>query len=175
MSYFLASVGACNLILHIHVVIDSCPNRVSSDQYHMIILKAQVSTIQVIKFSVDKFLVFNWLLAVDFFAVFTSLLFEVIINLLIGALPLALAKYVKIPILGKLVDKLLTFDKGQILHGLKLIVSAVFFHNVSATLMAWSHFCCVYQLFLEGQAIEYLFTKYIKHFENELSLLLSSS
>ena len=53
-----------------------------------------------------------------FFAVFTSLLFEVIINLLIGALPLALAKYVKIPILGKLVDKLLTFDKGQILHGL---------------------------------------------------------
>ena len=49
---------------------------------------------------------------------FTSLLFEVIINLLIGALPLALAKYVKIPILGKLVDKLLTFNKGQILHGL---------------------------------------------------------
>lgn len=69
------------------------------------------------KFSVDKFLVLNWLLAVDFFAVFTSLLFEVIMNLLIGALPLALVKYVKISILGKLVDKLLTFDKGQILHG----------------------------------------------------------
>lgn len=34
-----------------------------------------------------------------------------------GALSLALAKYVKIPIVGKLVDKLLTFDKGQILHG----------------------------------------------------------
>ena len=48
---------------------------------------------------------------------FTSLLFEVIMNLLIGALPLALAKYVKISILGKLVDKSLTFDKGQILHG----------------------------------------------------------
>lgn len=48
---------------------------------------------------------------------FTSLLFEVIMNLLIGALALALAKYVKISILGKLVDKLLAFDKGQILHG----------------------------------------------------------
>ena len=37
-----------NLILHIHVVVsDSCPNRVYSDQYHVIILKAQVSTIQV--------------------------------------------------------------------------------------------------------------------------------
>ena len=53
----------------------------------------------------------------DFFAVFTSLLFEVIMNLLMEALPLILAKYVKIPILGKLADKLLTFDNGQILHG----------------------------------------------------------
>lgn len=86
----------------------------------MIILKAHSSTIQVIiffKFSADKFLVFNWLLAVDFFAVFTSLLFEVIMNLLMEALPLTLAKYVKILILGKLEDKSLTFDKGQILHG----------------------------------------------------------
>lgn len=48
---------------------------------------------------------------------FTSLLFEVIMNLLVEALPLTLAKYVKILILGKLVDKSVTFDKGQILHG----------------------------------------------------------
>ena len=36
--HFLASVEACNMILHIHVMlwaVDSCQNRVSADQYHM--------------------------------------------------------------------------------------------------------------------------------------------
>ena len=36
--HFLASVGACNMILLIHVMlwaVDSCQNRVSADQYHM--------------------------------------------------------------------------------------------------------------------------------------------
>ena len=69
--HFLASVGACNMILHIHVMlwaVDSCQNRVSADQFHM----AQ--------------------LQVDFFAKVTSLLFKVkiIINLIMGTLPLNL-------------------------------------------------------------------------------------
>ena len=36
--HFLASVGACNMILLIHVMLwadDSCQNRVTADQYHM--------------------------------------------------------------------------------------------------------------------------------------------
>ena len=36
--HFLASMGACNMILHIHVLLcaaDSCQNRVSADQCHM--------------------------------------------------------------------------------------------------------------------------------------------
>ena len=36
--HFVAIVGACNMILQIHVmlwVVDSCQNRVSADQYHM--------------------------------------------------------------------------------------------------------------------------------------------
>ena len=37
----LCSVGACNLLLHIHVV-DSCQNRVSANQYHMTAFWAQV-------------------------------------------------------------------------------------------------------------------------------------
>ena len=50
-SHFLASVGACNLILHIHVLVNNtcsgqyiCQNRVSADQYHMTILWSQVPT-----------------------------------------------------------------------------------------------------------------------------------
>ena len=37
-------VGACNQILHIHVVvnIDSCHNRVYADQYHMTVSRAQL-------------------------------------------------------------------------------------------------------------------------------------
>ena len=45
MLLFLSIVGACNLILHVHVVnIDNCQNRVSADQYHMTLSRAQVST-----------------------------------------------------------------------------------------------------------------------------------
>ena len=45
MLLFSAIVGACNLILHAHVVnIDNCQNRVSADQYHMTVSRAQVST-----------------------------------------------------------------------------------------------------------------------------------
>ena len=45
MLLFLATVGACNLILHVHVInIDNCQNRVSADQYHMTVSRAQVST-----------------------------------------------------------------------------------------------------------------------------------
>ena len=45
MLLFLAIVGACNLILHVHVVnIDNCQNRVSADQYHMTVSRAQMST-----------------------------------------------------------------------------------------------------------------------------------
>ena len=45
MLLFLAIVGACNLILHVHVVnIDNCQNRVSADQYQMTVSRAQVLT-----------------------------------------------------------------------------------------------------------------------------------
>ena len=45
MLLFLAIVGACNLILYVHVVnIESCQNRESADQYHMTVSRAQVST-----------------------------------------------------------------------------------------------------------------------------------
>ena len=58
MLHFLASVhmGACNLILHIHVVvnIDSCQNRVSADQYHTTVCDRVY-----FKFAADRFLVFN--------------------------------------------------------------------------------------------------------------------
>ena len=47
MLLFLAIVGAGNLILHVHVVnIDNCQNRVSADQYHVTLSRAQVSTHQ---------------------------------------------------------------------------------------------------------------------------------
>ena len=62
--HFPASVGTCNLILHILVVvnniIDSCQNRVSADQYHITILQTQVSSrrgcfFEVIRLQVTSF------------------------------------------------------------------------------------------------------------------------
>ena len=45
VSHFQASVGACNLILHIHVVVKwQLSSRVSPDQYHVPISRARVST-----------------------------------------------------------------------------------------------------------------------------------
>ena len=45
MSDFLASVGACNVILHIHVVISwQLSKQVFTDQYHMTVSLAQVLT-----------------------------------------------------------------------------------------------------------------------------------
>ena len=41
MSHFVARVGACNLILHMHVVVN---HRVPTDQYHMTVSRALVST-----------------------------------------------------------------------------------------------------------------------------------
>ena len=47
MSYSLAGLGDCNLILHTLLwSIDSGQNRVSTNQYHMTISQAQVSTHQ---------------------------------------------------------------------------------------------------------------------------------
>ena len=63
--HFFANVGACNLILHIHVVvniIENCQNRVSVDQYHLTVSWAQVSTHggnSFLKLSADKLLVFQ--------------------------------------------------------------------------------------------------------------------
>ena len=81
ISYFPASVGTCNLILHIHVVvnnIDSCENRVSADQYYITVLQAQVLSRRgciFLKLPTDKLLVFNLLqvqLQVVFFTVVTN-------------------------------------------------------------------------------------------------------
>ena len=62
--------------------VDNCQNRVSAEQYHITILRAQESTIwgDMFFFELSKLPVFNWLqaqLQVDFFAMFTSLSFEI--------------------------------------------------------------------------------------------------
>ena len=64
--------------------VDNCQNRVSADQYHITILRAQESTIWgymfFLELSTNKLAVFNWSqaqLQVNFFAMFTSLSFEV--------------------------------------------------------------------------------------------------
>ena len=80
--------------------IDNCQNRVSADQYHITISwGSSVDPLRsrFLKFSADKLLDLNSLLQaqlqVDFFAMFSSLLFKVnYINLLTEASPLALAQ-----------------------------------------------------------------------------------
>ena len=64
--------------------VDNCQNRVSADQYHITVLRAQESTIWgdmfFFELSTNKLPVFNWSqaqLQVDFFAMFTSLSFEI--------------------------------------------------------------------------------------------------
>ena len=61
--HFLARLGACNLILHIHVVVNRQLSRQGiADQFHMIASQAQVSTHRGCVFfftlSPDKLLVF---------------------------------------------------------------------------------------------------------------------
>ena len=56
-------VGACYLVLPVHVLLNcySCHNRVSADQYHMTVSRAQKSTIEItcfLKLSVDKLQVY---------------------------------------------------------------------------------------------------------------------
>ena len=54
-----------SLILDIHVMIDTCQNKVSADQYHMTILQAQVYTLMrshvFLKLTADQVLVFDWI------------------------------------------------------------------------------------------------------------------
>ena len=50
ISHSLASLGACNLILYIHVLINCCQNSVSADQYRLTLSRAQVSTHWVLVF-----------------------------------------------------------------------------------------------------------------------------
>ena len=65
LSHFLASLGArektdCTTMLW---SVDCCQNRVSANQYHLTVSRAQVSTHQgrvFLKLSADKLLVFEW-------------------------------------------------------------------------------------------------------------------
>ena len=62
LSHFLANLGAqekadCTSMLS---SIDSCQNRVSADQYHLAVSRAQVSTQYFLKLSAENLLVFKW-------------------------------------------------------------------------------------------------------------------
>jgi len=64
MSHFLASIWACNFIIDIILwSIDSCQNRVSADQDHMTVSRAQALTLRNNVFSAEQLLAFNWLQA----------------------------------------------------------------------------------------------------------------
>ena len=68
VSYFLASLGSEraqeNWYTSMLWSIDSCQNKVSADQYHLTVSRAQVSThggqVFFLKLSADKVLVFKW-------------------------------------------------------------------------------------------------------------------
>ena len=76
LTHFLTTLGAqektdCSSMLwsimdfmdNIHGSIDSCQNKVSADQYHLTVSRAQVSTHRgrvFLKLSADKLLVFKW-------------------------------------------------------------------------------------------------------------------
>ena len=63
ISHFLASLGAQENWYCTHIAHGSCQNRVSADQYHLTVSRAQVTTHPgrvFFKLSADKLLVFKW-------------------------------------------------------------------------------------------------------------------
>ena len=80
MSHFLASVGACNVILHIYVMVNWQLSK-HAGQYHNIAgSSVNPLRLRVFKLSADKLLAFNWSraqLQADCFAMVKSYFFEV--------------------------------------------------------------------------------------------------